>query len=414
VFEIQQGIALVLLVRRGPRDESPATVHHADLWGPRSAKLDFLATHTVATTPWRRLAPAAPDWLLVPQPPAALRDEYAAFWPLPQIFNKSGDPAPGILTTHDEFAVSRTPAETIIKVERLLATTSEAEARALFPLCRQSQWSYARAMHDLADGAWRTRIIPLLYRPFDVRHTVYDRNVAVHRRERVTAEFLPPHANLGLIANRTVEAGPWAHALCTTHPIAHHALSLKEINYLFPLWTHASGERRPNLAAEFLAALPGPPTPEQAFAYIYAVLHAPAYRARYEPFLRADFPRVPVVREPARFLALVAAGERLIALHTGAAAPGSLPEFPIAGSNLVRTPRWIAGRVHINPAQYFAPVPESAWSLPVGGYTPAAKWLKDRRHAALTPADIEHYKKLVAVLAATADVMTTLDAPVAE
>ena len=28
--------------------------------------------------------------------------------------------------------------------------------------------------------------------------------------------------------------------------------------------------------------------------------------------------------------------------------------------------------------QYFEPVPESAWTFPIGGYLPAQRWLKDR------------------------------------
>ena len=42
-------------------------------------------------------------------------------------------------------------------------------------------------------------------------------------------------------------------------------------------------------------------TPEEILGYIYAVLHAPAYRRRYAEFLRIDFPRIPFPESKADF-----------------------------------------------------------------------------------------------------------------
>lgn len=50
------------------------------------------------------------------------------------------------------------------------------------------------------------------------------------------------------------------------------------------------------------------------FHYVYAVLHAPAYRERYATNLKRDLPRVPFV-PPVAWSAYVAAGARLAALH---------------------------------------------------------------------------------------------------
>jgi len=36
------------------------------------------------------------------------------------------------------------------------------------------------------------------------------------------------------------------------------------------------------------------------------------------------------------------------------------------------------GCVGINDQQHFEPVPEAAWTFPIGGYLPAQRWLKDR------------------------------------
>src|SRR4029079_3985361 len=115
----------------------------------------------------------------------------------PAIFAPLGDPAPGIVTTHDEFAISSTAAESQAKVRELLATKNEDEARGLFRLCSQDQWQYSRAKAELPKVDLRKSTVKLTYRPFDDRWTIWDRNVAVHRRERVMRHMLRP--NIGLI-----------------------------------------------------------------------------------------------------------------------------------------------------------------------------------------------------------------------
>ena len=48
--------------------------------------------------------------------------------------------------------------------------------------------------------------------------------------------------------------------------------------------------------------------PRDLFDYIYAVLHSPAYRARYADYLRSDFARIPLPGSRALFEALVPVG----------------------------------------------------------------------------------------------------------
>jgi hypothetical protein len=140
--------------------------------------------------------------------------------------NLNGDPAPGIVTTQDEFAISWTREEAIAKVERLLGTDNEADARDIWRLCSQSQWSYSRAKSELANGEWRQQVMPILYRPFDTRWTVYDRNVAVHRRERVSRHLLAPNLAF-VLPQQTKDA--WA-VLVSAGITAHKAASRYDIS----------------------------------------------------------------------------------------------------------------------------------------------------------------------------------------
>ncbi len=115
--------------------------------------------------------------------------------------------------------------------------------------------------------------------------------------------------------------------------------------------------------------------------YIYAVLHAPAYRAKYREFLKIDFPRVPYPSSRESFDALTVLGAELRGLHLleSPVVQELITTFPVAGDMLVETPRYEEGRVYINTTQYFGEVPELAWTHFIGGYQPAQKWLKDRK-----------------------------------
>ncbi|MGH8117819.1 MAG: type ISP restriction/modification enzyme, partial [Rhodanobacteraceae bacterium] len=326
-----------------------ARVFHADLYGTRVVKYATLDAESVATTAWTELAPAAPTYLLVPQD-ADLLAEYECGWSLREVFAPNGDPAPGIVTTNDEFAISWTREEAAQKVERLLAKQTEAEACGLFKLCSQDQWQYARAKRELADGAWRERIVPVLYRPFDVRWTVYDRNVAVHRRERAFDNFVG-HANVALAMMRQASVdGDYSHLFAIDHVADNRAMySNRGIMAVSPLWLYpreakdlldaAPQQKKPNLAPEFVAALTEAvgttPTPEDTLAYIYAILYAPSYRARSADFLKRDFPRVPVTTDRDLFATLVGTGRELVALHTMQTTLPRITGFPVPGSNEV-------------------------------------------------------------------------------
>jgi len=376
-------------------------------------------------------------YLFVPQN-AELLAEYEHSWSLRDVFAPNGDPAPGIVTTHDDFAISWTADEAAEKVERLLATATEAQARELFKLCSQDQWRYTRAKQELADGAWRERIVPILYRPFDIRWTVYDRNVAVHRRERVSDQLVFKN-NVALITSRqrSLASEGWANVFVTTKLIESCSISnkTKEINYALPLWLYAKEamdlldasprEKITNLAPEFIAALKTAIgqkiTPEDTLAYIYALLYTPSYRTRYADFLKRDFPRVQLTNNRQLFLQMVGIGHELIALHTMKTKLSRITRYDIVGSNEVMKVRYAepipatpdrlaqAGRVYVNSEQFFDGVPQAVWSTYIGGYCVADKWLKDRKGRLLNFHDIEHYHHIVAALARTLELQTELD-----
>ncbi len=245
--------------------------------------------------------------------------------------------------------------------------------------------------------------------------------------------------NLAFGTTRSTEIkGDWEHIFCTSQMIQHHTVSIKEVNYLFPLYLYptnenlfdaAETERRPNLSPEFvrdlserlglrfvadgrgdLAETFGP---EDVFDYAYAVFHSPEYRERYAEFLKRDFPRLPLTSNRDLFAALAGKGGELVGLHLmrSSALDGFITRFPEGGDNVVEKVRRDAAeeRVYINSGQYFDGVPGEAWEFRVGGYQVLDKWLKDRKDRALTAADIRHYQRIVVALTETQRLMREID-----
>ena len=234
---------------------------------------------------------------------------------------------------------------------------------------------------------------------------------------------------------RTVEIQRgFEHVLATHLVLDRHAVSLKEINYLFPLYLYpsanqldASSGRRPNISTAFLKALAGKlnapqegshglpkgVTPEDIFHYAYAIFHSPTYRTRYAEFLKIDFPRLPLTSKRDMFFSLAALGGELVGLHLMESPKlnSLITEFPDKGTNVVEKVRYtdMTDRVWINPSQYFGDVPAAVWSFHIGGYQVCEKWLKDRKGRSLTYEDIQHYQKIVVALNETIRLMAEID-----
>lgn len=192
---------------------------------------------------------------------------------------------------------------------------------------------------------------------------------------------------------------------------------------------HDSSERQPNLNPALVAALAQAygrePTPEEIFHYIYAVLYAPTYRAKYAEFLRRDFPRLPFTVDATLFGKLAALGKRLVGLHLLQSPELDPPacRFEGAGDGRIAKGRQQGLRyeakeqcVYINAAQYFRPLPEAVWTYRVGGYQVSEKWLKDRQERRLELDDIRTYCRIVTALGRTIEIQQQIDAlyPAAE
>lgn len=295
-----------------------------------------------------------------------------------------------------------------------------------------------RAQQDVKNPT-QDKIVPILYRPFDVRYTYYTGTAnGFHERPRPEVmRHMLAGENLALAIPRQVKTeDEWFHAFVTNRITESCIISNRtsEIGYIYPLYLYPEAEprnlfgdlevqeRRPNLNRDLLDALAQAygeaPPPEQVFHYIYAVLYAPSYREKYADFLRLDFPHIPFPAEREIFEALADLGRRLVALHLleSPELDPPLARFEGEGDNRVAANRREGfryepetERVYINPTQYFAPVPPKVWEYPIGGYRPAEKWLKDRQGRPLSLDEIRTYCRIVTALKLTLEVQEEID-----
>jgi predicted helicase len=237
-------------------------------------------------------------------------------------------------------------------------------------------------------------------------------------------------SNLAIVLPRRVETAiPWSHIFLSSHLVEHVAVSLKTIDYCYPLYSYPdrdrhdlfsqneSGERVPNLAPKLIEALKSTfkkePSPEQIFRYIYALLYSNAYRKKYAEFLKTDFPRVPFTKDYRLFNKLAEKGEELVDLHLLKSKKLAKPIAKCEGSGGLRVDKVTYDqnktRVHINPEKWFDSIPPEVWEYHIGGYQVAEKWLKDRKGKELSSEEVAHYTKVVTAIAETISIQRFLD-----
>ncbi len=434
VFDIRQGVAIVFFIKRGGKEKGDAAVRHADLWGLREPKYAWLDAHDREHTQWRELKPALPFYLFVPRDKAG-EAKYQEFVPVTDVFPVN---VTGIVTARDRFVFDFDRDALLTRIGQFRdRKLSDDFIRQGYALKDTRGWKLPekrQKLHSMDD--WREYCVQCLYRPFDLRWLYYHTDMVDWGRPDVMRHMLAGE-NVAIAVGRAgqvVGSAEWNIVSCTVQ-MTDLNLFRRGGNNLFPLYLyptadradlfahHEPSERRGNLNPKVVAALAEAygrePTPEEIFHYVYAVLYAPAYRAKYAEFLRMDFPRVPFTADAAVFSELAALGARLTGLHLLKSPELDPPacRFDGAGDGCVGKGRKeglrydaTEERVCINGTQFFAPVPKEVWEYQVGGYQVCEKWLKDRRERRLDLDDIRTYCRIVTALKLTIGIQQEIDA----
>ncbi len=419
VFDIQQGVAIALFVKRKGLEKK---VFHSERWGLREVKEKWLLANDVKTTRWQEIQPKFEFYWFVPRDEKLL-DSYSEYPKVTDMFPLNGV---GFLTHRDKLAIAFDQPGLRRNIEMLVdPSLPDALLKETFAL--KGDISQKRTF--IKDDKCREKYFtPCHYRAFDNRYVYYSSKLVDRPRATVLRHMLEP--NIALICHRQTYGLEFHHSFI--------ADMISDLNYIsnlgggtvFPLWLYPetdkkdmfshleSGERKPNLSAKLVEALTEAygeePTPEAVFYYIYGVLYANSYRSKYAEFLKADFPKVPFTKDYDLFLKIGELGKRLVDLHLMQSAELDSPIAKLRGSGDCKVERPSYNRdekrIYINKSQYFEGVEEEVWEYQIGGYQVAEKWLKDRKGRPLSPDDIRHYCKVITALKKTIEIQQDIDA----
>jgi type I restriction-modification system DNA methylase subunit len=435
VFDIRQGVAIALFIKKkGIKKE--CEVHHSEVWGLREKKYDWLLKNNIKTTKWQKLSPKSEFYLFIPRDERLLK----IYENYPKITDVFPINSVGIVTARDNLTVKWTHNEvwqTVLNFSKLDIEL----ARSAYNLGKDVRdWKVEFAQKDLKDsGLDKKKIVPILYRPFDIRYTYYTgRSRGFHCMPRPEVMRHMMQENLGLVTSRQMDKSGVQPVFVTKSMIdAHSITSAVSISYLFPLYLYMKkdnpktrpfstimmlfepqaeyGVRKPNLSPALIEKLTKGykkiTSPEQIFFYIYSILYSNIYRKKYAEFLKIDFPKIPFTKNYKLFKKMGEYGERLADLHL---LKSSDMESPIAkfkgkGDNRVEKLRYEHEKLYINNSQYFEPVIPEVWEYQIGGYQVCNKWLKDRKGRRLSLDEIRYYCKVITALKKTIEVQEEID-----
>ena len=420
VFDIQQGTAIILMVKG--TDTKEKRVSHHELFGLRQFKYDWLDNNQFQANTYQELSPTSPFYLFRLE--ATGNEHYLQWKSLPEIFPVN---SVGIVTARDGLTIQDTPNQ-VRKTTHHFASLDPETARVAYQLGKDARdWKVGYAQKDLKDsGLNDENIKPILYRPFDTRYTYYtgkSRGFHCMPRNEVMRHML--EENLGIVSVRQVAEGIFNHVLITSAMIDNRVIrSNKGIGYLFPLYIYpeehkddifATTEREYNIAPDFLDKLSSQWSqfqPEQLFYYVYAILHSNQYRLRFAQYLRMDFPRIPFTDDYDLFSKFAELGNELADIHLLKSPRLGPPIARYQGSGSNDMVEYIKydehkGTVQINPDKHFEGISPVLWNYHIGGYQVLHKYLKDCKGK--SHADPIHYCRMVTALALTIDIQARID-----
>jgi predicted helicase len=449
VFDMRQGACISLFIKKKKQEET-CRVFHADLWGLRENKFLQLRKNDITTIQWKNICPEPTSYRFTPTVKRKF-DLYQYFYKVTDIFPVY---SAGIVTGRDKLTIRKTGSEmytTVLNFSRLDAE----QARRQFNLGEDTRdWQVKMAQQDLLkSGLDQKKILPILYRPFDIRYTYYtgnSRGFLCMPRYAIMRHLLKK--NFCLITTRQVSGKKFSHSLASDTIVESRInKSSVGISYVFPLYVYPSPQKQdkfnnriamrqwqeiqearsfqlpgyPNINPDIFnllvekAGLDPAAAPEQIFYYVYAVLFSNIYRETYTESLTIDFPRIPFTEDYDLFNQVSRLGKGLLNVHLlkSPELQDTFSTFDKTGENRVQrskirffTPAEILkpgqlpdtkGNFYINETQYFSNISRELWDYVLCGYHVLYKWLKSRNGLNLTPGDISHFITIARALQLT-------------
>jgi predicted helicase len=402
VFDIQQGVAITLFVRKRNNKKELCVIKYAELFGLRKDKYISLNKSDYGKVNWKTLDFDKHYYFFVPKD-FGMASEYNTGFKLDELFNVY---SVGIGTKVDSISIDFDYQKLKLRVKEILDNKYDRKVLiSNFKLSENTTWEYEKALTAIYDNK---KFIKYDYRPFDYRYIFYDENFLSRSRSNVMDNFYYKN-NYGL------ELGKTSFIAFISNKVSDEHFGGGK-SYKFPLYVYNSDDfKTPNfnkyIYNKITHNINAKVVPENVLDYIYAVLYSSDYRKKYAEFLKIGFPRIPYPKGEKQFFILAKLGNDLRLLHLleSPKVDKFITSYSVIGGNAIEKVTYIGNRVFINKTQYFDGVPEAIWKFYIGGYQPVQKWLKDRKGRTLSKEDIIHYQKIVVAVAETIRLMEEID-----
>ena len=425
VFDIKQGVSIIFGIKKKTesKDEKKlAVVYQSDLYGKRIDKFTALNARSIDKINWYKVPESSTIW----RREGRGRRKYEQGFSVSELFLVSTS---GIVTMGDNFIIDKNREVLRERIKSFLSSDiTERTLKEKYGLGKNyAKWVIENRHNIILD---ESTLIPIAYRPFDIQYTYFN-NKLVWRTRAKTMKHLVVGENIGLVFARSQRNPTW-NALFVSNSITDIKLgNVSTQSTVAPLYLYTGtggkisdsnthiGTTPPrqkisNLNTEIVATIEtvvGNTEPKDIFDYVYAMLHCPSYREKYQEFLKRDFPHVPYPKDKNSFWKLVKRGQHLRNLHLlkHSDIDNAITSFPENGSCIVENISYKDDKVYINKTQYWDGVPNEVWKFQVGGYQPAQKYLKDRKGRKLTSDEFTNYDRMIVSLNETIKVMKEID-----
>jgi predicted helicase len=327
VFGIQTGVAIMFLIKKQNRENETCKIHYMaldDFWR-REQKLQWLAENPLKDIPFEIIRPDRNNnWINLSE------NDFEELLPLCSKNAKLGRGnetlfelfSLGVVTARDEWVYDHNKKHLSDKIKFLIDVYNKElvlhKDKIKDIVDYSIKWSRA-VKNDLSKGKKyifnKKDIVESLYRPF-VKKKLYFNKELIEMRYQLNAIFQDENISISfLCVNSSNEL-----AVMSTNILFDYCL-LKKGNggtQCLPLYRYdKNGVRIDNITDWGLQQFVNhygdeSISKENVFHYVYAVLHNPAYRKKYETNLKREFPRIPFYDD---FRQWTAWGKALMHLH---------------------------------------------------------------------------------------------------
>lgn len=429
VFDIQQGVCIMFMIYCSTGASNFAEIYHADLFGTRDNKYNLLNASALDSIKWTKVNSSVPFFLF--KPTKVITDSKECF-NVSEIFVNS---TMGFQTHRDNLAISFTQKSMEEKIHDILTNSNLESIKTRFAIKDTSEWTISRAKSQLLQlkSDYRAdKITKCQYRLFDIRYCFLDGILMDRPRLNVFYHVTNKENYVLGVGRQGLAVGDIEWCLAT---ISHYAMDANIFRRggvtAAPLYLYGNtmdnAKRTPNLKGAFVEKFakslgltftnektsePTEFSPIDIIDYIYAILYSHKYRELFSDELKIDYPKIPYPSSSEYFWKLVNKGKELRNLHTMdiTLATDNI-SFDGNGDTTVTKYTLKNERIYINNTQYFTTdsTLSDVWIYTIGGNQPLQKWLKDRKGLTLSADDIEHYKRIIAALKRTNELMEEID-----